>query len=215
MSENRRILLFSGGELGDWALRHIEDDDRLVGVDRGTLFLISRGIQPDFAMGDFDSVTPRELEEIRRACPRFDCVDPIDKDHSDTELALMWAIEQKPEEILLLGVLGSRFDHSLANIQLLIRALKAGIPARILGENNEMMLVDRVAELAYDPHFSHVSLLPFTEQVTGITLEGFQYPLHDATLSMGESRGISNVLQEETGKIHVKSGILLVIKSKD
>ena len=60
-----------------------------------------------------------------------------------------------------------------------------------------------------------MSLLPLTEAVTGITLTGFLYPLHEATVEIGQSIGISNKLLENEGLIKIRSGLLLVIESRD
>ena len=63
--------------------------------------------------------------------------------------------------------------------------------------------------------FTYISLLPLTAAVKGITLDGFQYPLIDATLEMGQSLGISNKLQADTGSITIGEGLLLIIESRD
>ncbi|RXT08780.1 thiamine diphosphokinase [Ammoniphilus sp. CFH 90114] len=214
MKKKNRILLFTGGNLGSWALEEIQQGDRLIGVDRGALFLILNHLQPDLALGDFDSVTEEEREIIRRQSVSYSDCDPIMKDQTDTEMAFEWALKQNTEEILLLGALGTRFDHSLANVHLLRRGLEKRIPCRIIDEKNELMIMDRYLEVEKS-HYNHVSLLPLSLQVTGITLTGFQYPLNKATLNVGDSLGISNVLVKEVGQIEIDSGLLLVIKSKD
>lgn len=214
MYSNRRILLFSGGNLGDWALTDIQDDDVLVGIDRGALFLVRHGLTPHFAMGDFDSVTEEELREIKSKSPELDSCDPIMKDLTDSEMGFIWAIQQKPREIILLGALGTRFDHSLANVHLLRIGLENNIPCRIVDTTNELMLINSSSRIRKS-RFSHVSLLPLTMDVTGITLTGFQYPLNKATLTIGQSLGISNVLVADTGTIEIDSGYLLVIQSRD
>ncbi len=214
MISKRRILIFAGGNLGKWALDEINENDFLLGVDRGALFLLQNNFRPHYVMGDFDSVTAAEYEEIRRQCPDIFSCDPVEKNHTDTEMAFNWALAQSPGEIILLGALGTRFDHTLANVHLLYRGLKAGVFSRIIDEQNEIILIDRAAVIS-GGRFSYVSLLPMSMQVTGITLAGFQYPLCQATLSIGDSLAISNVLQEETGRITIESGNLLVVRSRD
>ncbi|MFA4133521.1 MULTISPECIES: thiamine diphosphokinase [unclassified Brevibacillus] len=209
-----RILLFAGGNLGNWAIQEIRENDWLVGVDRGALFLVHNGLVPKLSIGDFDSVSSEEMAEIERHSMHVSSCDPVMKDLTDTEMALTWAIEQQPEEIVLLGVLGSRFDHMLANVHLLNKALQTGSNCRILDETNEIRLIDRQSTIEQD-HFDHISLLPFTPEVTGITLTGFLYPLKDATLRIGDTLGISNLLTEQTGTITIQTGKLLVVKSKD
>ncbi|MBR8661737.1 MULTISPECIES: thiamine diphosphokinase [Brevibacillus] len=214
MSNPTRIILFAGGNLGDWALEEVEAGDCLVGVDRGALFLIRHGLRPRLSIGDFDSVTPEEWAEISAHSEEVRSCDPVLKDMTDTEMGFVWALDQGAQEIVLTGALGSRFDHTLANVHLLWKGLRSGVRCRIVDAANDIMLVDR--ELTLGPsRFPHISLLPLTPEVTGITLSGFQYPLEHATLRLGDTLGISNVLTADSGTISVASGCLLVIRSKD
>lgn len=213
--KQQRILIYSGGTLGAWALEDIRPGDVYVGADRGALFLVQQGFKPDMAMGDFDSVNEDELISIRHNSKQLVSCDPVMKDLSDTEMAFSWALDQNPEEIIVYGALGTRFDHSLANIHLLIQAVHKQINCTIVDAHNRVRLINESVSLKPSDTFSHVSLLPFTSQVTGISLHGFQYPLHEATLTIGQSLGISNRIIEPLGHIQIKQGMLLVIESKD
>lgn len=209
-----RVLIFSGGNLNTWALSSIKEEDYIIGVDRGAYFLYSNDIEMDCAIGDFDSVTKDEKERIAANTKEMISCDAFDKNETDTEMAFNFALNKKPKEILLFGVLGTRFDHSIANIQLLYSGLEAGIDCKIVDENNEIQLVNSQLVI-HKNRFTNVSLLPLTFEVSGITLEGFTYPLSHATIRIGESIGISNIIKSEIGKITVQSGILQVIKSND
>ncbi|GAA4866284.1 thiamine diphosphokinase [Paenibacillus vulneris] len=216
MTNPSRILIYSGGHLGPWALRLIQAGDLIIGADKGALFLLQHDIIPDLALGDFDSVTPEDLLRIQRESKQFISCDPVMKDLTDTEMALNWALEQHPQEVVLCGVLGTRWDHSLANLHLLRKALLAGVSCYIADAHNRIRLMDSREPLKlHKGRHSNVSLLPLSMEVAGITLEGFQYPLHNATLTIGQSLGISNVLIEPVGVITITSGLLLVIESSD
>lgn len=211
---NNRIVIVSGGELGEWAIELIREQDILVGADRGALYLVQHGLRPYISMGDFDSVTAEELAAIRSGSQFFDICDPVMKDWTDTEMACNWAIEQKPHEIVIIGALGTRFDHSLANIHLLWKALQAGCRCHIIDQHNHIQLIEHFGQLE-SSRFEHVSFIPLSMEVTGVTLEGFQYPLYQATLRIGESIGVSNRLIAPVGHIHVQEGQLLCIQSID
>lgn len=213
-NNQHRVLIFTGGRLGSWALDGIKPQDYLIGADRGALFLVNQGLQPDAAIGDFDSVTKEEQELIRINSGHFFSCDPLDKDYTDTELAFDHAAKLHPSEIVLLGALGTRFDHSLANVHLLLKARSLHIPCTIKDEFNEIILTDSKVQVSAKG-YTHVSLLPLTPEVTGITLDGFLYPLHEAALIMGQSLGISNVPVAENAQIRIRTGLLLVIRSKD
>ncbi|GGF89954.1 thiamine diphosphokinase [Paenibacillus abyssi] len=210
----KRVVIFTGGNLGGWALSHILADDLLIGADSGALFLIMNGFTPDLAIGDFDSVSGQELSRIRSISKVTEQYDPVDKDYTDTELAFREALSLNPQEVVLIGALGTRFDHSIANIHLLVMAQQSGISASIVDEHNEIRLVTDKLTIRQSG-YANVSLLPLTPQVQGINLHGFRYPLHNAKLIMGQSLGISNVLEAASGQITIEQGWLLVIQSRD
>ncbi|SDT54973.1 thiamine pyrophosphokinase [Paenibacillaceae bacterium GAS479] len=211
----QRIVIITGGNLGDWMIGKLRPDDYIIGADAGALFLVRSGICPDLSLGDFDSVTEEEMEEIIRGTREMASFDPIDKNYTDTELALMRAIERKPSSILIFGALGSRFDHSLANVHLLRKAAECGCATVIEDASNRIQLIQggQTLTIQRSELLPHVSLLPLSEEVQGIDLEGFQYPLHDATLHIGQSLGISNVLAGDVGTIRLSKGWLLVMET--
>ena len=210
-----RALIFAGGVLGARALRTIRPDDFRIGVDSGALFLLKSGFPPHLAIGDFDSVTEEEKEAIRAAAAEYRDCDPVAKDLTDSEMAVREALRRGFERIVLWGAIGSRFDHSLANVHLLKQAHDAGSELIVADENNDIRLcADRVRIDAEDG-FKYVSLLPLTPEVRGVTLEGFRYPLRNAVLKLGWSLGVSNELERVSGTITVGEGLLLVIRSRD
>ncbi|MDQ8733726.1 thiamine diphosphokinase [Paenibacillus sp. LHD-38] len=209
-----RIAICTGGQLGAFALEYIKSADLLIGADSGARFLISQGFRPDISIGDFDSVSEDELAIIRTKSGQTIACDPIDKDYTDTEMAVRLALDMQPRELVLLGALGTRFDHSLANVHLLALAAQQKVPATIIDEHNKITLLTDQATIE-QLGYPNVSLLPLSLQVKGITLTGFQYPLTDAELSIGQSLGISNVLLSAVGRIEIKEGLLLVIQSRD
>lgn len=212
---SRRAVIVTGGALGDWALERITPGDYLIGADSGADFLVRNGYAPDLALGDFDSVAPDRLREIERTAIETLSVDPVDKDWTDTELALREALSRGFSDILIAGGLGTRFDHSLANVHLLRQTRAGNGDAQLIDEHNEIRLCTGICRIKADSRFPYVSLLPLTAEVTGVTLTGFRYPLHDATLKLGWSIGVSNVLEEATGTVSLSDGELLIIRSRD
>lgn len=213
-SNNKRIVIISGGDVNEQLLQYIEVSDYIIGADRGALTLIEHGYVPDLALGDFDSVQEEQLARIKQVSKYYNSCDPIDKNYTDTELALQHALSMNPRSILLIGATGTRMDHTLANIHLLRIALDKQVPMTIIDQHNRIQLLDSQLVIQQEG-YKYVSLLPLTLEVHGIELEGFAYPLHQATLTIGQSLGISNILVEQTGKISITEGLLLVIASKD
>ncbi|MFC3749820.1 thiamine diphosphokinase [Paenibacillus sp. GCM10012306] len=209
-----RIVIWAGGELSPEHLNVLDEEDFIIGADRGALFLINHGITPDLAVGDFDSVSPEALQEIKNGSREIITCDAVDKDLTDSELALDLALNRSPSSILMMGVTGSRVDHMLASIQMMTLAMQRQVSCSIMDSHNYISLTGSQA-LVEDRGYTYVSLLPLTPEVTGITLEGFQYPLSNATLKLGQSLGVSNKLLSASGTVTIESGLLLIIQSKD
>ena len=211
---SKRVVIFAGGELLPEYLNVIDEEDFIIGADRGAWFLVTNGFTPDIAVGDFDSVSAEALQEIESKSKTTITCDAVNKDLTDSELALDLAMDQQPESIMLLGVTGTRIDHTLASIQMMTRALQRQINCYVMDSHNFITLTGSQA-LVENLGYTYVSLLPLTPEVTGITLEGFQYPLTDATLKLGQSLAVSNKLIASTGTVSIRSGLLLIIQSKD
>lgn len=211
---SKRVVIFAGGELSPEYFDLLDEDDFIIGADQGALFLISHGYTPDIAVGDFDSVSPEALQDIESKSKKTITCDAVNKDLTDSEMALDIAMDQQPDSILLLGVTGTRIDHSLASIQMMTRAQQRQINCYVMDTHNYITLTGSQAVIN-DLGYIYVSLLPLTPEVSGITLEGFQYPLTDATLKLGQSLGVSNKLISSSGTVTIRSGLLLIIQSKD
>ncbi|WP_019910718.1 thiamine diphosphokinase [Paenibacillus sp. HW567] len=210
----KRVVIFAGGELSAQYLSLLDEEDYIIGADKGAFFLVSHGITPDIAVGDFDSVTQEDFRQIEAGSKRTIAVDPVDKDLTDSEMAFDLALDTQPDSILLFGVTGTRFDHTLASIQMMTRAAQRQVLCSVVDSNNYITLTGSQA-VVQNLGYTYVSLLPLTPEVTGITLEGFQYPLTRATLKLGQSLGVSNVLTAASGTVTIESGLLLIIQSKD
>lgn len=167
---------------------------------------------PDYILGDFDSIDKKVLEKYKTQ--KINELKP-EKDFTDTEEAINLAINLKSSEIVIIGAIGTRIDHVLANINVLKIALDNNIKAKIINEHNEIELINNELIIEKNNLYKYISIMPLTTQVEGITITGMKYPLENYTLTIGNSLGVSNEQIEKTAKIKVKDGILIVIKSRD
>lgn len=189
--------------------------DIWIGADRGALTLIQNEIPLDYAFGDFDSINKSEKKIIQRHAVVFEEY-PREKDETDLEIALNKAFELKSDEIYLFGVTGGRLDHELINIQLLYKINLKGIKGVIADNTNQLQLTKPGEHIIFhDNVYPFISFVPFTEQVKGVTLSGFYYPLTDVTITWGSTLCISNKLLSKKGTFSYEEGILLLIKSRD
>ncbi|HEX7064953.1 MAG TPA: thiamine diphosphokinase [Bacillales bacterium] len=185
-----------------------------VGVDRGMYELIRRGIQPGYGFGDFDSLSEDELQKIQRESKLFTF--PAEKDKTDLELAVDWAVRQRPKSISLFGVTGGRLDHEWVNIRLLKKSLEAGIEMAIIDRQNEIIArKPGCYRINRDSDYPYLSFLPFGESIKGLSLEGFKYSLSNADVDAASTLTVSNELIEKSGTYSFTDGIVLVIRSRD
>jgi thiamine pyrophosphokinase len=188
-----------------------------VGVDRGVFDLLEREIKPVIAFGDFDSVTNEEMAEIEIHVDHLNRFKP-EKDETDLELALNWAIDQNPTEIRIFGASGGRLDHFFANVQLLIKPILANQSMNIylIDRRNIIFLTGPgTYNISKDSIKKYISFVPVTMDVTNLTLKGFKYPLNNCHISLGSTLCISNELVDDVGTFSFSEGILIVVRSQD
>lgn len=210
----RNIFIISGGCPVDPAFFQSKTAETGAGLiiccDGGARHLQNMGVKPDVLIGDMDSIDPALLSAYSAEGTKI-VKYPRGKDFTDTELALDYALELKPQKIFICCGLGGRIDHTLSNIFLLGKGQKKGIETSLLDEYSEVFVLNKEKTFLKEEGKT-VSLLALTPEVTGITLTGFLYPLKEGTLNTGESRGISNVITAERAVIHLLDGKLLVVK---
>jgi len=191
----------------------ITDYDLVICADGGLQHAYNMGILPQIAIGDFDSTPPEILSYYQeKGCKMIK--HPCMKNETDTELALDYALDKEPSVIDIFAGLGTRLDHSLANVHLLKKGLDRGIFSRIITENNEVMLIGSKIEIKGKVG-DGVSLLPLTSSVTGVFTRGLAYPVENGSFHIGKPYGVSNYMTQMKAQIKLSSGLLLVIKYKD
>ncbi len=206
-------------EVNPFIQRELSSCDYLIAVDGGLDHVLSLERIPDEVIGDFDSMSSeakRWMEEEHILHTRF----PAEKDKTDSALALIRAMEKGATEVLMLGFIGTRMDHSLSNIFLLDRLDKAGVEGKIADANNVILLVKEKLEIQREhfADFKYVSVLPLFVSVT-IDMVGFKYEVHRLSMEFGanDGMGISNEIISEKAEIrlHDSKDRILVIFSKD
>ena len=210
MDKTRAVIFLNGTFASTGASTYIPDaNDLVIAVDGGIRHPRLLGVTPDILIGDLDSIDPEDLEwcqsqqvEIRKY--------PKEKDETDFELALDHAIVSVAGAVTVFGALGGRIDHALANIGLLSDPRYAGREINIIADRETMFFIHRKAVIT-GKEGQTLSLIPWGEQVTGVTTTGMQYPLKNETLYPYRSRGISNVVVSGSAIIEFKEGKLLCV----
>ena len=215
-------IIVSGGNIHkDFALDFLKknktENTCLIAADRGVEFFMGTDLEPDVAVGDFDSLSAEGAKymetlkhtEIRRLKP--------EKDDSDTQSAANYAIEQGTERIMILGATGNRIDHLMANFGLLMLGKTKQVQIVLVDAYNYMSLIESGMILKKEEQFGkYVSFFPIEGEVTGLTLKGFKYPLNSYTLKVEDSgMTVSNEISDPEAEVTFETGKLLMIMSRD
>lgn len=205
------IVVVANGEFApaERLLVLIDAADQVIAADGGANALAQYDRYPDVLVGDLDSINPEVLARIADGACRL-LRHPTSKDETDTELALLEAVRLGARRITLLGALGGRIDHALANVLLLTLPALAGCMVQVYDGRSFLLLVREHCEVHGHPG-DLLSLIAINGDALGIRTEGLQYPLRDEPLRFGPARGISNVLLGKVARVQLRAGMLLLI----
>lgn len=212
----KRAVLFCNGEIRDLSFHQklIKDSDLLIAVDGGGKYLDDLGLMPDIALGDFDSIPPKIIEEYQKKgteCILF----PTDKDYIDMVLGIKEAHKRGYDQILILGGFGGkRADMFLANLLAISRCddrcdivmKNEYSEARVLSAAKKIEIKGEIGDF--------VSLIPISEEVETEDSFGLKYPLKGLVFHLGETRGVSNELTEKKASLTIKSGKAVIVLQK-
>jgi thiamine pyrophosphokinase len=222
----RHALVVADGDVPPRALLDatwpgwIEGVTDVIAADGGYLRARSLGLRVDLLVGDLDSLPASTVEQAASAGIPIHR-SSVDKDESDTELAVLEAIERGADRVTVLGAFGGpRFDHALANVWLLAHAALVGAEVILLDGTTRVSVVTApdddgrpVRRSLPGPVGSMVSLLPLGGDAEGVTTRGLRYPLAGEPLALGPARGISNVRTAPDASVTLDRGRMLVIET--
>ena len=190
---------------------NIRKDDLLIAADGGAQHYLDLGLRPATVIGDMDSIPPQLINDLKAQGAQL-IVYPQDKDQTDLELALSYAVEQGVQEVLLFGLLGGRLDLSLANLTLLARDDWQNVSLVVSDEPDTAFLMrDHDAISLRGNPGDIVSLVPLTDQVTEVSTTGLRWPLESAVLALGNTISVSNEMLSESARIRIGAGKLLLV----
>lgn len=208
-----RAVIFANGVLNNLQDIHniILPDDLIIAADGGMTHCRALGIKPSIVIGDLDSLDPDYLKSFQTSGTEIISY-PINKDQTDLELAFFKALDLGSDEILVLGALGARWDMTIANLFLSASPEFSKVTIRLIDGHQEIILLRGKGELTFKGKKGDIlSIVPLGQDAYGVTLRGLEYPLKDDVLKFGATRGISNVLIDDTATVYLKKGLLFCI----
>lgn len=178
----------------------------VIGVDAGAAYAISHHLKLICAVGDFDSIAPEILKDLKLQCPVFQF--PPQKDQPDSQLAVEKALEIGYDEITMYGALGGRYDHHHANLVLAYL-------------HHEVTLIDEQHWIkGFGPGVygikkeSHEKLSVFTFESAVISLFNTEYPLDHYPIDGKTILGLSNTFLSKEVILTVHMGRVLIYCTK-
>ncbi len=181
-----------------------EEDEYLIGVDKGAYHALKNGLDLDLVLGDFDSVSEEEYAYIKKHAKQLETFKER-KDYTDSDLALQEALKKDPEKIVVYGGVGRRLDHTYGNILFLKRG-----PIEFVTDH-QWMKVFKPGVHHIDNPFDYVSFFAL-ETVKNLTLKGFSFELEGYYLTPDDPLCISN---QGSGAVSFDEGLLLAIAADD
>lgn len=205
------FLIVTGGDPPEYELLHsyFKLSSFVIGVDGTADLFCQTKLIPDVLIGDFDTASPAYVSVLEKSGVKIIRLKP-EKDETDTEAAVNYAISMGAEEIIILGALGKRIDHTIANIMMLVRADMSGAKCRIIDKSTELIVTNKNMQIDGFPGLT-VSIMPLTSEVT-VNAVGLKYPLKGLKLGWGSSRGISNIMLGNMAELEIIGGYALITK---
>lgn len=203
---NRCVILGAAPFENAAALKeYLYADDVFVAADGGCRLAAALGVTPVLTVADCDSATPADV--------RGEWVSlPIEKDVTDTRAALDLMYERGCREFLLLGCLGGRLDHTIANLLSARQLTENGASVRLVDEKNEVTVLLPGTHTFSAEGFS---VFAMGGTVGGLSMTGVQYPLENFSLSSDNPLCVSNHVTAKEATLSFANGVLLLIFSKD
>ena len=207
--ENKRICaIFAGGPEEGIPCEPVPESAFILCADSGLHLAEHLHRTPDLVLGDFDS-----LGAVPEHLPHMTV--PVEKDDTDTMLAVRVALERGFRDIRIYGGFGGRLDHTIANLQTLEYLRLHGADGLVCGVRDcaRMLCSGESLQLKQRPDWS-LSLFAWSERCEDISVSGAFYPLSHGTLTRSFPLGVSNHITAESAEITCGSGMLLVMQSK-
>jgi thiamine pyrophosphokinase len=207
----QRIIIFANGEIPDLGKARLllRADDYIISADGGTRHALALGLQPNLIIGDMDSAERDQLQKLQAVGVPIELF-PHDKNETDLELAIQYAVDLHPNQIIIIAALGGRLDQTLGNVALLtdLRLLTFDIR---FDDGVEEVFICRDSAQIHGKNGDLVSLIPWQGPATQVQTENLKWPLKSETLYPHKTRGISNEMITDTASVSIGSGLLLIV----
>ena len=207
-----KAFIYVGGTIHKENItEHPKADDLTIAADSGYENALALGDSVQILVGDFDS-----FDKNKKIDDKVEVVTvPAEKDFTDTQLAVETAIKRGARDIVIIGGLSGRLDHTLSNLAILKELSDAQIYGLITDGKNRVRYIRSTSTLISRSGYKYLSLIADGDKVKGVSIEGCKYPLDNATLTDRYQYAISNEITGNCALVSVKKGGLYIVESAD
>ena len=212
-----KVVIFANGFIDSdkQFIPDIKPGDLVIAADGGARNALISGLHPDVVIGDLDSISDQDKENLSIQGTRF-ITYPHDKDQTDLELALDYAVHIGADEAILVGLLGGRLDQTLANLLLLSKDAYSSMRLAVSASPDTAHLLRGQDTITIEADTGDiVSLIPLSPVVSGVTTHNLRWSLIAAKLEFGSTLSVSNEMEAPRASIQIDNGKLLVIHRRN
>ena len=204
-----KVFIFTGGGImPENITEKCEKDDMVISADSGYLNAERLGFRTDVLVGDFDSLG---RDNIPDGVERVEL--PAEKDLTDTQVACEIAIKEGARQIIIIGGLDGRLDHTLSTMAILRELSGIGIYSYITDGKNRVRYINSSGTILARSSYKYFSLIADDSVVKGVDIEGAKYPLKNAKIKREHQFAVSNEIVGNCALITVKKGGLFIVES--
>jgi thiamine pyrophosphokinase len=206
-----KAFIYTGGEIfPNNITEHPKADDLTIAADSGYSNAKTLGDSVQILVGDLDSLDRSKID----GKPEIITV-PAEKDFTDTQLAVETALKRGADDIVIIGGISGRLDHTLSNLAILKDLSDRGVYALMADGKNRVRYIRSTSTLIARSGYTYLSLIADGDKVKGVSIEGCKYPLDNAVLNDRYQYAVSNEIVGNCALISVKKGGLYIVESAD
>ena len=207
-----KAYIYTGGKIDASNITEMPTaEDIVIAADSGYNNAKALGVKPSVLLGDFDSLDTSAVEDVSAEILSV----PAEKDFTDTQMAIDIALKRGATEIIIIGGLSGRLDHTLSNLAILEDLHAKKIRAIINDGYNRVRYLKDDSIIIFKSDYKYISLIAKCKKVKGVTVEGCKYELKGATLTDKYQYAVSNEILKNCAFIAAKNGALFIIESRD
>lgn len=185
-----------------------KENDLVIAADGGYDLLNKNHIDADILLGDFDSISnvPQHRKIIKH---------PVKKDDTDTFLAYRTARDYGYKNFMILGGVGGRFDHTIANVQTLLNIANNGGRGFLIGKDCIMTTIKNSKIEFQEQYCGNISVFAQGNDAETVKIHGLKYIADGICLKADTPMGVSNEFVGERAEVSVENGAVLIIWEED